>query len=583
MHQSGRFREAEGLYRQVLSSAPDHPDALHFLGVLAGQFHRHDVAVELIRRALSFRPGDIDARFNLATNLIRLGRSDEAIAEFDRVLQKQPDDPDAHLLVADLLRQASRKDEAISHLKRTIALRENNPDAYNNLGNLLQERGDVDDAIRCFERSLVLRPGNSQTLNNLGNALRQKGQFEAAREALVRAAAAQPDSPQIHLNLGNVQFDLGEPERTVEEYQTALKFAPSYPEAWNHLGVAQRATGKVEEALAAHRRALSLRPDYAEARYAESWALLLLGRFEEGWRAYESRPRAAAGWNRFPNPWKGEALEGRRILLHAEQGFGDTLQFARFASAVKNLGGRVILECQRELVSLLGGLVDVEDVVARDDTLPRFDVHCPLMSVPFVMNLGVKDIPQTVPYVRTDRARVVRWANHLAQFGAGLHVGIAWTGRATHTDDRRRSMSLADFAPLAELKSITFHSLQVGAAGDEVRLAPGGLRVIDHREELKDFSETAGLLANLDLVITVDTAVAHLAGVTGKDTWTLLHFAPDWRWMLEREDSPWYPSMRLFRQRRRADWGEVIVRIATELRSRYADPRRASASNAPSS
>ena len=569
LHQSGRFREAETLYRQVLATSPDHPDALHFLGVLAGQFNNHPAAVELIQKSLALRPDDIEARFNLATNLIPLGRLPEAIAEFERVLVAQPNDPDAHLLIADLLRQVGRRDESISHLKRTIALRENNPDAYNNLGNLLQERGQVDQAIECFRRALALRPNHPQTLNNLGNALRQKGDFESARDALGQAVSAQPDSPQIRSNFANVLFDLGQPEQAVEQYETALKLAPSYPEAWNHMGVALRGAGRVEEALTAHRRALSLKPDYAEARYAEAWALLLLGHFEQGWSAYEFRPRAAAGWNRFPNPWKGEPLNGRRILLHAEQGFGDTLQFARFTSTVTKLGGHVILECQRELVSLLEGLVDVEGVVARDDALPPFDVHCPLMSVPFVLNLAESSIPKNVPYLAPDPLLVAHWANRLEQLGPAPHIGLCWTGRATHTDDRRRSMRLADFAPLASAVSATFDSLQIGKAGDEVHTATSGLRVIDHRDQLTDFTQTAALIKNLDMIISVDTAVAHLAGALGKPTLTLLHFAPDWRWMLAREDSPWYPTMKLFRQPRRADWPDVVGRVASELKNGF--------------
>jgi tetratricopeptide (TPR) repeat protein len=578
LHQSGRFAEAETLYRQILVRVPDHADALHFLGVLAGQFNRHEAAVELIRKALSIRPDDVEARFNLATNLIPLGKIEEAIAEFNRVLEVQKDDPDAHLLIADLLRQVSRKDEAVTHLRRTIALREQNPDAYNNLGNLLQERGEVDEAILCFQRSLALRPGNAQTLNNLGNARRQKGEYDAALGLLRQAVAAQPDSPQMRTNLGNVLCDVGEVESAITEFRAALKDAPTYADAWNHLGIALRSVGEVEEALAAHRQALSLRPDFDAARYAEAWALLLLGRFDEGWRAYEARPRAASGWGRFPNSWKGEPLNGRRILLHAEQGFGDTIQFGRFASIVAELGGHVILECQQELISLLPGLAGIKDLVARDDPLPPFDVHCPLMSIPLVLGTTETTIPSRFPYISPDPNLVAEWANRLKRHGPRPHVGLVWTGRATSSEERRRSMRLKDFGPLAGLKGLTFHSLQVGPAGDQVN-EPGVPRLIDHRSELHDFSDTAALIANLDLVITVDTAVAHLAGAMGKDVWTMLQLAPDWRWMLDREDSPWYPTMRLFRQRQRAHWGDVVTRVTGELSRRYADPLRASATS----
>jgi len=372
------------------------------------------------------------------------------------VLLARPDDANAHLLIADVFRRANRKEESIAHLRRTIALHHANPDAHNNLGNLLQERGDIDEAILCFQHSLALRPGNAQTLNNLGNALRQKGDLDAAATTLRQAVEQMPSSAPIRTNLGSVLNDRGEVDAAISEYRKALIDSPTYPEGWNYLGIALRELGRIDEALTAHRRALSLRPDYSEARYAEAWVLLLRGEFEEGWRAYESRPRAAPGWARFPNPWKGESLAGRTILLHAEQGFGDTFQFGRYASVISKLGARVILECQRELVSVLTGLAGIEQLVARDDPLPTFDVHCPLMSVPFVLRTRLDSIPSVVPYLDANPIAVAQWAERL-KGPAVRHVGLVWAGRKSYSNDRNRSMRLAELSALAGVSEITFH------------------------------------------------------------------------------------------------------------------------------
>lgn len=327
--------------------------------------------------------------------------------------------------------------------------------------------------------------------------------------------------------------------------------------------------GQIDEAIAAYRRALALNRGLAEAHNSLGLALLLQGEFLPGWDEYEWRWKMKD----FPSPqrnldqvqWTGQPLEGRTLLLHAEQGIGDTLQFIRYLPLIRRLGASIIVECPSELQRLIRPIASGHRVGVTGQPLPPFELHCPLMSLPRVFGTMLDSIPREIPYLRADADDIQTWKDRLGEDLPSLKVGLAWAGSPNHAEDRYRSIALDRLGPLGQVPGIRFVSLQKGHAATQTNKLPHGMQLIDISEEINDFADTAALIANLDLVIAVDTAVAHLAGAMGAPVWVLLPFAPDWRWMLDREDSPWYPTMRLFRQPLRGDWDSVIARVVRAL------------------
>jgi len=542
-HRAGRLADAEALYRQILAAQPNHAGALHFLGVIAYDFGRNDLAVDLIRRSIGFDPNNCVAYFNLGEAWRAAGRLEEAIAAYRQALRINPDFPHA----------------------------------CNNLGIALGERGQLDEAIAVYRSALQIRPGFAEIHNNMGNALREQGKFGEAVVACRSALELQPDFPEAHNNLAAAHAGLGQIDEAIAAYRRALELKPQYPEAHNNLGAALAEHGRLAEAVAAYRRALELKPLYAEAHYNLGVALLAQGDFLRGWEECEWRWKfkdAASPPRAFTQlPWDGSPLEGRTLLLHAEQGFGDAIQFIRYLPLAAQRGGKIILECPPELQRLFQTMASDLPIVARGGTLPAFDAHCPLLSLPRVFSTDLSNIPGTVPYLRADPAAAATWRERLDGHGSSLKVGLVWASSPSFKHDRKRSLRLASLAPLADVPAVQFYSLQKGAAAAEASAPPTGMELIDLAEELKDFADTAALVANLDLVIAVDTSVAHLAGAMGKPVWTLLSFIPDWRWLLDRSDTPWYPTMRLFRQPRLTDWAPVIADLVAQLQLLAQSPR----------
>ena len=466
--------------------------------------------------------------------------------------------------------RAGRLVEAERLCCQVLAVRPDCAPALNLLGILAYTTGQTDAAAELFRRAVVQDGGVAEYHANLGNVLRVVGRLDDAVAAYQAALAIAPDSAAIHSNLGGSLSAQGDVGRAVEAYRTAIRLDPRLVAAHSNLGNALVDAGRLAEAMAAYRTAVSLAPDEAEAQWNLAMCLLLAGDFEQGWPAFEWRLRcvdAGRAARRFSQPrWSGEALAGRTILLHAEQGLGDTIQFIRYAALVAGRGGRVVVECQRELIHLLRQLPQVAEWVAYGQPLPAFDVHCPLLSLPARFNNPLDDLPQQDPPLRVPTDRAERWLGRLA---GRRSIGLVWAGSAGHANDHRRSIPLAVFAPLWQaLPDVGFVSLQVGPAAAQAPACPG---LLDVGPELGDFADTAAVIEQLDLVITVDTAVAHLAAAMGQATWVLLPFSPDWRWQLDRDDSPWYPSVRLYRQRQPDDWPEVVSRVAADLGRRARD------------
>ncbi|MGR3178198.1 MAG: tetratricopeptide repeat protein, partial [Candidatus Anammoxibacter sp.] len=395
---------------------------------------------------------------------------------------------------------------------------------------------------------------------------------DAANEYLRKAIQLNPASAEIYTNLGSVLREQGELDDAIELLHKAVQLNPNLPTAHNNLGNALRDRGEFRAALEHHSKAVKLNPDSAETHYNRGILLLLHGVFDEGWSECEWRflskeTTVQIGYRNFVQPkWDGTSLAGKTILVHYEQGMGDTIQFVRYLPLVKACGGYVIFECQKELLTLLNGFPGIDSLVEKADNGEvdaSVDVYIPLLSLPMIFNTTVVSILPEVGYLKPRPELVEEWGKRINS--KAFKVGIVWAGNPDHTNDRNRSCSLSDFTPLTSISGLELYSLQKGAVMDQLLNVPEGITIINLGEQLRDFSDTAAVIVNLDLVISVDTAVVHLAGALGKPIWALLPFVPDWRWMLNREDTPWYPSMRLFRQNERSDWQSVILRVADEL------------------
>jgi tetratricopeptide (TPR) repeat protein len=533
LQQHGRLREAEKIYTRVLKAVPDQFDALNLLGTIKAQRGQAGEAYRLITAALKINPRAADAWVNLGIVLHALKRDQEALESFDKALALKPGDADA------LLQR----------------------------GNALLALGRAQDALAAFDEVLALMPRHGQARLNRGLASAALGHHEEAIADFEAALAVSSVSPAAHYNRGISLFAVGRYAEAVAAYDRALSIAPDHVKAWNNRGLALQALNRFDESLTSYSKALELQKDYADAHFNQALALLTVGDFRRGFAEYEWRWRrtgmAAHGRGRLL--WLGEyPLQGRTILLHAEQGLGDTIQFARYVPLLARTGTKVVLEVQSQLKALLGQIEGVGAVVARGEPLPSFDVHCPLGSLPLVLKTEPATIPAEVPYLRADDAHIAKWRPRLEALG-GPRVAVAWSGNAQHMNDCNRSIALSRLAPLWSIGSARFVAVQRDLRSGDAELLAREPRVTQIGTELDDFADTAAVLAFVDLVITVDTSVAHLAGAMGRPAWILVPFSPDWRWTLEGESSQWYPTARLFRQPSLGDWDSVIERLRSEL------------------
>jgi Flp pilus assembly protein TadD len=540
LHKAGRLKEAAAAYREVLTEDPTNPEGLHLMGAMAVQIGRHEVALDLLLRAIRARPRFAKAHNDLGIVFDRLNRLDEAAAAFSSAIDCDPAFAEAHY----------------------------------NLGTIYKRQDRLRETIDCFARALDLRPEFFQAHNNLGNVLQTLGLTELAAERYRVALALKPDSAELHNNLGTIMQDSGDFHDAEDYYRTALAYKPGYVEAHNNLAVTLQRQGRYDEAEVSFHAALALKPDDGKVRHNLSITLLAAGRYEEGWRDYEFRWQSdalASNRRNFPQPlWDGAPLGDRVLLLHAEQGLGDTLQFIRYAPLVAARGIRLVVEVPHALLRLVRLMaIPGAAIVAAGTPLPPFDAHCPLLSLPRLFGTVIETIPADTPYLTPDPADAALWRERLAP-APGLKVGLVWAGRcrsqtAAKMIDRRRSMSLAQLAALAACDHVRFYSLQKGDPAEQAATPPAGLELIDLMDQAEDFADTAALVANLDLVISVDTSVAHLAGALGKPVWLLNRFDTCWRWLAGRDDSPWYPTLRQFRQSRPGDWDGVVARVVEAL------------------
>ncbi|GFO53246.1 hypothetical protein GMSM_02530 [Geomonas sp. Red276] len=493
-----------------------------------------------------------------------------------QLLAAHPDRVDLLTLAGTLARQLGRPEAALGFLSRAAELQPSVPELHNNLGVILEDLGRHAEAAASFRRALTLRPDYGDAHANLGNSLRSLGEPDEAMASFRRALAIDPACTDAHYNLGNLLRFLGRWEEAVESYRTLLSLLPGHLSGWINLGGSLLKLNRFREAIEAERRALALDPSSVDAHWNLSLALLTLGDYRDGWREYEWRlNNPAAGYT--PTAagrplWDGSPLARRTLLIRSEQGLGDLLQFFRLVQLLASRGERVVLECPPQLLPLIASQKPAITCFPTGGTPPQFDCFAYLMSLPHLLGITLDCLPAAIPYLAADPARAKVWGERIGKGGPA--VGLVWAGSATFLNDRYRSLPLAALAPLAGLPGVRLYSLQVGSASQELATVPWGGRVTDLAPALTDFAETAAALANLDLVVTVDTAVAHLAGALGKPVCLLLPFSGDWRWLVERNDSPWYPGMRLYRQSTLGDWEPVIASLVSDLVPEPADLNR---------
>jgi tetratricopeptide (TPR) repeat protein len=527
---AGRLDDAEELCSEVLKANAGDYNATLLMGIVKSQQGSRDAALAYFDRALRANPQSYDALFNSALTLQALERDSDALDRYDRALAVKPGCIESLNNRGNVLQSLKRHAESIASYDRALALSPNFADALNNRGNALRALGRHAEAVDTFNRALVLKPGHAEALNHRGGAL----------QALQRYSEA------------------------LASYDQALSLNSLYPEAWNNRGVTLQCLRRYGEAMASFDTALTQRRDYADALWNKSLLLLLTGDFDEGWALYEWRSKRtdAPPATAFAAPlWLGSAdVNGKRLLLHAEQGLGDTIMFSRYATLVAARGATVILAVQQALRSLLAKIDGVAEVVSPGDPSPQYDLQCPLMSLPRALKTALNGIPGEVSYVRAEEPRVARWSARLGHCDRP-RIGIAWS---TTTAGENRSIPLRLLAPLLALP-VEWICLQKDVAADDRAALAGSRAVRLFDTEIEDFADTAALVHLCDLTISIDTAVAHVAGALGKPLWLLLPFAAEWRWLTAREDSPWYPSARLFRTAAPGDWTGTIERVKREL------------------
>ncbi|MBV8170136.1 MAG: tetratricopeptide repeat protein [Alphaproteobacteria bacterium] len=582
----GRADAALASYRAALTLRPDYAEALNNLANLLQTVGRIDEAIEAYRRALALTPDAPRVLVNLGTALRAAGQIDEAIAQYERALARDPDDAEAHFNLANARLASGLAARAEAGYARAIALRPDYAEAHYNLASLLKARGEIAPAITHLARALTIQPDMLDALFNLANLLQDEERFDEAITLWRRLLVLEPDHPQALVSLGNGLQQQGKLAEALASYRQALAVAPDLPEAHYNFANTLQDDGQIHVALAHYGRAVALRPDYVEAHWNRSLALLATGDLTAGWPEYEWRWRRRYSEKlvrRFDQPlWRGQDLTGKRILLHAEQGLGDTLQFCRYLPLVAaRAPAEIVLEVPKPLLAVMTDswagpgvrIVPMDPDFPGGDGLPPFDYHCPLMSLPLAFETTLDSIPAAMPYLRADPARADTWRRRLAG-DRGYRIGLVWAGGIRPNDpqavatDRKRSITLAQLAPLAGLPGVSWYSLQKGAPAEQARRPPDGMALVDLMGEVQDFADTAALAAQLDLVISVDTAVAHLAGGLARPVWLLSRFDGCWRWLLERDDSPWYPTMRLYRQAAPGAWAPVIERLAGDLDAR---------------
>jgi tetratricopeptide (TPR) repeat protein len=608
LYRRGRVAEAQVIMRDVLESQPRHHEVLHLSGLIEYRAENPRGAAELIGRAIEINPGLSAPHNNLGNALRALNQPMAAIESFDRAIAIDPNLAEAHFNRANALLDLNQLEAAVESYDRAIVLKPTHAEAHNNRGNALAALGRQQAAIDSYDRAVDLKPDYAMALNNRGvayvtlrrpdaaladfdqaialqprfamahnnrgNALTRLGQLRAAAESYRRAIALSPKLAEPYTNLGSALVALGQPRAALQQIDRALELRPDYALAFSHRGDALRALLQLEAAIESYGRAMVLKPDEALFRLNQAIAKLQSGDFAGGWPLYEWRTQTeeAGSPRSYAEPiWTGaEDVSGKTLFVHYEQGLGDTIQFSRYAKLAQARGAKVVFSVQDRLVRLMRTLSPAVTVVDSRTRPRKFDYHIALLSMPLAFGTTERSIPAEAAYLSAEPDRVDAWARRIGD--RGFKIGIAWQGNPHSKADRGRSARLEHFKTFSALPNVRLISLQVADGAEQLGGLPDGLRVETlgngFDEGPDGFIDTAAVIANLDLVVTVDTSIAHLAAALGKPTWVALKYSPDWRWLVGRSDSPWYPTVRLFRQETPGDWSTVFADIAAALAGR---------------
>jgi tetratricopeptide (TPR) repeat protein len=572
--QAGRQLDAQICCQQALAVDPDHADTLHLMGLLSLQAAQYDLAGEWIARAIRQGP---KPRYllSLGTVLRHQGRLDEALKAIDEAVQLKPDDGESWKHLGDVLADLRQGDQALLSFQHALKLNPQDADAAEKAGCLLSQLGRLDEALSYLRQCDQLKPNCAATLQMCALVLYALKRFEEALAELRKAQALDPADLDICNNLGVFLQRLGRHQEALAWFDRAIEIRPDFITAFTNKAFSLAYLHRFAEAFAVYEAANVVAPGNAEVEWSRSLLHLLTGNFEAGWKGREARwkvPGLTIARLDTPQPlWLGkEPVAGKTILIHTDEGLGDAIQFARYVPMVAALGARVVLVASDALCPLLSGLSGIAQCLPLSaGKLPAFDMYCPIASLPLAFGTRLETIPATTPYLPAPaRFRLEAWRDRLGPHDK-LRVGLAWSGNPAHRDDHNRSLPLRALLPILDCDA-TFVSLQKDLRPDDNPLLRERPDIVDLTAHLTDFAETAALVSCLDLVISVDTGVAHLAGALGKPTWLLLSYTPDYRWLLGRDDSPWYPTARLFRQDETRDYGSVIEQVRAELNARVA-------------
>ena len=570
MH-AGRTLDAQLCCQQALSLDPNHADTLHLMGLLSLHARQYDHAVEWISRAISQQPRT-DYLTSLGTTLANQGRHDEALKVFDKAVQLKPDDADLWRNLGNVLVDVERPTDAILSFQHALKLNPRHWDAANKAGRLLCQSERFEEALACFNLCDELRPNEFQTLFWRALALHGLKRLEEALADNRRAHALDPANPDVCCNIGNVLGSLGRNEEALSWFDRSLELQPNSAATLTNRAVALAELRRLDEAFAAYHQARTIDPCHAAAEWNLALLEMLTGNFEAGWAGREARwkiPALSLHYPKFSKPmWLGkEPIDGKTILINIDEGLGDTIQFARYVPLVAELGARVILVVQDALYPLLSELPGVAQCLPLSTgERPAYEMYCPVSSLPLAFATTLETIPSATPYLPAPaESRVQAWEDRLGAHDR-LRVGLVWSGNPKHNNDHNRSIPLRMLTRILDVDA-SFVSLQKDPRPDDKATLLQRAEIVDLTTDLTDFAETAALVSCLDLVITVDTSIAHLAGALGLPTWILLPYMPDYRWLLDRDDSPWYPTVRLFRQTATREYPSVLERVRTGLRA----------------
>jgi tetratricopeptide (TPR) repeat protein len=599
-HQKGLLREAQIVYEDILKVQPSHFEALQLLGMLFGQQNCPERAIELMGKALKINPNHAVTNNNMGVALRTLKQLDTATLYFNKAINIDPTYIDAIENLANTQFDLRQFNIAIREFDKLIEIKYDNARAHNQRGMALIELHQYHQALESFDNAICIQPNMAVAHNNRGVTLKELGKFEAAIVSFEMAITINADYAEAYCNRGLVLQEKLKMEAAISSFEIAIHLKPNFSDAHNNLGSAFLQLKKYELAMTCFNKALRIQPDFEEAIYnkgcllfwqnkvdlaieffdkalklnpsnAHSWwnkslALLTSGDLDSGWPLFEWRYLAVKDLDKrsFKQPrWTGaESISGKVILLYGEQGLGDTIQFCRYTKIVSSLGAKVILEVPKPLFTLLAKLEGVNQLVPSGDALPEFDYHCPLMSLPLALKTNLHSIPAPTLYIH-NHSSINFWRTRLGK-RIKPRIGLVWSGNPKHTNDQNRSISLNEFIPWLP-NGYEYLSLQKELSISDRVILDENPHILSFADDLNDLSDTAALVACLDLIISVDTSVAHLAGSLGKETWVLLPFTPDWRWMLDRQDSPWYPSIKLYRQQTVGDWTTVFKEIQKDL------------------